>query len=147
MGMVRIDGSLFFGAVPYVREKLRAFEEAEPFQKSLLIIAKGINFLDVAGAEFLAEEAKHRRERGGRLYLYEVKEGVCDPLKKSGLADEIGRENLFESKTLAINTIISDLNPEICKTCTRRIFLECGEPNTVPQLILDKDSKPADNAA
>ena len=147
MSMVRIDGSLFFGAVPYVREKLRTYEEAEPFQKSLLIVAKGINFLDVAGAEFLAEEAKHRRSRGGRLYLYEVKEGVCAPLKKSGLAEEIGRENLFESKSQAIHTIISDLNPEICKTCTRRIFLECGEPGSVPDPILEKTSKPADQAA
>ena len=99
------------------------------------------------GGEFLADEAKHRRERGGRLYLYEVKEGVCAPLKKSGLADEIGRENLFESKTLAIRTIISELNPDICKDCTRRIFLECGEPGTVPQAILEKDATPTESAA
>lgn len=133
MGMVRIDGSLFFGAVPYVREKLMELEEAEPGQKSLLIIAKGINFLDVAGAEFLAEEAKRRREKGGKLYLYEVKEGVCAPLKKSGLAEQIGRENLFESKTVAIRTIISELDPKICQRCDRRIFMECQATPCVPQ--------------
>lgn len=145
MGMVRIDGSLFFGAVPYVREKLTALGEAEPQQRSLLIIAKGINFLDVAGAEFLAEEAKKRRARGGKLYLYEVKEGVCDPLKRSGLAEEIGRENLFESKTLAIRTIISELDPAICQHCTRRIFLECGEPNTSPQAAIAAQVSKADS--
>jgi SulP family sulfate permease len=131
--MVRIDGSLFFGAVPYVREKLTALDETNPGQKHQLIIAKGINFLDVAGAEFLAEEAKRRKKMGGKLYLYEVKEGVCDPLKKSGLADQIGRENLFESKTKAISTIIDNLDPSICQRCDKRIFMECQATSCVPQ--------------
>jgi SulP family sulfate permease len=131
--MVRIDGSLFFGAVPYVREKLTALDEASPGQKHQLIIAKGINFLDVAGAEFLVEEAKRRKKIGGRLYLYEVKEEVCGALKKTGMADEIGIENIFESKTKAISTIINNLDPKICQCCDKRIFLECEATSCVPQ--------------
>ena len=132
-GIVRIDGSLFFGAVPYVREKLLELEEAEPGQKSLLLIAKGINFVDVAGAEFLTEEAQRRRKMGGKLYLYEVKEGVCERLRKSGAINVIGPENLFESKTKAITTLINGLDPKICQRCDRRIFLECEATSCVPQ--------------
>jgi SulP family sulfate permease len=134
--IVRIDGSLFFGAVPYVREKLREMDEAMPSQKSLLIIAKGINFVDVAGAEFLVEEARRRREMGGKLYLYEVKEGACERLTKSGLIDQIGRENVFDSKTRAISTIISELAPTICERCDKRIFMECEATSCVPQTYI-----------
>jgi len=59
----------------------------------------------VAGAEFLVEEAKRRRNLGGGLYLYQVKEGACETLKKGGYADEIGRENFFSSKRTALETI------------------------------------------
>lgn len=123
--MVRIDGSLFFGAVPYVAERLRDFEQRQPLQKHLLIIAKGINFLDVAGAEFIAAEAKKRRAQGGRLYLYEVKEGVRDALKRGGFMEAIGEENIFDSKTVAIRTIFDQLDRDICSRCDKRIFLEC----------------------
>ena len=123
--MVRIDGSLFFGAVPYVAERLRDFEQRQPLQKHLLVIAKGINFLDVAGAEFIAAEAKKRRAQGGRLYLYEVKEAVCEALRRGGFVETIGEENIFESKTVAIKTIFDQHDRDICSRCDKRIFQEC----------------------
>lgn len=123
--IVRIDGSLFFGAVPYVNERLRGFEKVQPEQKHLLVIAKGINFLDVAGAEFVATEAKRRRAQGGGFYMYEVKEGACEPLKRGGFVDVIGPENIFESKEVAIRTVFDKLDRDICKRCDKRIFNEC----------------------
>jgi len=125
--IVRIDGSLFFGAVAYVAEQLRSFRERVPGQRHLLILAQGINFLDVAGSEFLAREAVQRRAAGGGLYLYNVKEGVCEPLKRGGYADEIGPENMFDSKTEAIRSIFHRLDPEVCRRCTARIFRECRD--------------------
>ena len=60
--IIRIDGSLFFGAVSYVAESLRHFREQQPQQKSVLLVASGINFIDVAGAELLAQESKNYRK-------------------------------------------------------------------------------------
>jgi len=125
--IVRIDGSLFFGAVPHVRDVLKGYEANRPEQKHLLLVASGINFVDVAGAEFLVEEAKRRRNLGGGLYLYQVKEGACETLKKGGYADEIGRENFFSSKRTALETIPRErLDHQICAHCRKRIFLECA---------------------
>ena len=125
--IVRIDGSLFFGAVPHVRDVLKGYETNRPEQKHLLLVASGINFVDVAGAEFLVEEAKRRRNLGGGLYLYQVKEGACETLKKGGYADEIGRENFFSSKRTALETIPRErLDHRVCARCRARIFLECA---------------------
>jgi SulP family sulfate permease len=122
---VRIDGSLFFGAINYVQQRLRDFEEQNPQQKNLAIVASGINFIDLAGGEFLVKEAQHRRKIGGELYLIRVKESVCGEFKRAGFIDEIGRDNIFAGKTEAIGRIFDRLDRNICARCDKRIFREC----------------------
>ena len=91
------------------------------------MLARSINFVDVAGAELLAREARHRRAIGGGFYLHQLKEEARDPLERSGYLDEIGRENIFESKGEAIETIFRRLDPSVCAGCPRRVFRECHE--------------------
>jgi SulP family sulfate permease len=55
--MLRVDGSLFFGAVEHVRDELHAARERAPERRHILLIGSGINFIDVAGAELLVQEA------------------------------------------------------------------------------------------
>jgi SulP family sulfate permease len=123
--IVRIDGSLYFGAVNHIAESLRRFREQNPNQKHVLVVAVGINFLDVAGAELLVQEAKHYRKLGGGMYFYQIKEGVCDPLRRGGYIQEIGDENMFSSKTEAVAEIFQKLDRDICAQCDKRIFKEC----------------------
>ncbi|MDH5376863.1 MAG: SulP family inorganic anion transporter, partial [Gammaproteobacteria bacterium] len=128
--LIRVDGSLFFGAVTHVREKLAAMKEQTPSQKHLLLLAQGINFVDLAGAEFLEKEALDRRKDGGGFYMFNVKPGVCEELKKGDYLDHIGRENLFTSKREAIQVIYQQhLDKSICASCDKRIFDECNQPS------------------
>jgi len=125
--IMRIDGSVFFGAVSHVEEALQHVDAMNPQQKHLMLVAKGINFVDLAGAELLAKEAERRRKLGGGLYFYEVKDTVCNMLKKGGYAESIGDENIFHSKTEALKFIaLEKLDKDICSTCTKRIFRECA---------------------
>ena len=48
--IMRIDGSLFFGAVNHVEEAMQHVDALHPQQKHLMVVAKGINFVDIAGA-------------------------------------------------------------------------------------------------
>lgn len=123
--IVRIDGSLFFGAIPYVEEQLRTMHRIHPEQKHLLLVFSGINFIDMAGADFLAELVKKEQEESGLLYLYDIKKPVCDEIQQEGYLDLIGVENIFESKDEAIAEIFTRLNRDICTRCKYRIFLEC----------------------
>lgn len=136
--LVRVDGSLFFGAVDHVRDRLKHFELTHPGQKHLLLVASGINFVDVAGAELLTEEARQRRKRGGGLYIYDTKEGVCESLRRGGYIDEIGRDHFYSSKKEAINHIVLHrLDHAICRRCDKRIFQECAQ---LPGPEQDQDS-------
>lgn len=126
--VIRIDGSLFFGAVPHVEEALQNIDAEDPDRKHLLIVADGINFVDVAGAEMLAQEAERRRRMGGGLYLHGVKASVCATLRSGGYLDAIGDENIYTSKTEALHDIVLlHLDPEICRGCDKRIYRECDQ--------------------
>lgn len=124
--VISIEGSIYFGAVDHVETHLDTLREIAPDQKHLLIVARNVNFIDVAGAEALASEARKRRWAGGRLYLCDLRQPVADVLRNSGLLEDIGEENLFGTKREAIAVIFRRLNPETCARCSARIFQECA---------------------
>ena len=76
LALLRVDGSLFFGAVEHVRDELHAARVEAPDRRHILLIGSGINFIDVAGAELLVAEAKLSRDAGGALYLCNLKPAV-----------------------------------------------------------------------
>ena len=124
--LIRIDGSLFFGAVSTFNETLLRYQKEEPDCKHLAIVMQGVNFIDIAGAEALAAMARKFRANGGGLYLIRVKERVIRLLERGGYMDDIGWENVFRSKTTALRTIYRSLGYDICRTCDRRVFVECA---------------------
>ena len=134
---VRIDGPLFFGAVSYVAQRLRVMARRNPGQKHLVVFARSVTFVDVAGAEMLAQEARQRRAQGGGVYLHKLKEEARELLERGGYLDEIGRGNVYEAKSEIISDIFKRLDRGICVRCTKRIFNECLE---VPRVDIDEDA-------
>ncbi len=144
--LFRLDGSLFFGAVSSFRDSLREIEAQSPDCKYVAVIMSGVNFVDVAGAEALAIEARRMRNRGGDLYLIRVKERVLELLERGGYLGEIGAGNIFQSKTQALRTIYRRLDYDICRRCDRRVFVECARMGKQEPLE-DDDPEPRDGAA
>ena len=122
---LRIEGSLYFGAIDHVAGNLDTLREHSPGQKHLVLMSKSINFVDVAGAELLGHEAKRRRADGGGLYLYGMRQGVREALEGGGQIDDIGRENIFASKRELISGVFARLDRAVCARCPARIFAEC----------------------
>ena len=123
--MLRINGSIFFGAVEHVEEAFHRVDRENPQQTHLLIAASGINIVDISGAEALAREAMRRRKVGGDLYFYFMKDAVRQTLDKGGYLRTISEENIFSQKANAIASLYSRLDPEICRRCAARIFPQC----------------------
>ena len=123
--ILRVNGSIFFGAVDHVQGVMQRVDADNPAQKHLLIDMTGVNFIDIAGAEALAMEAKRRRRLGGGLYLYHVNDDVMGLLTRGGYLNDIAQENIFPVTARAVGFIYSRLDTEICRTCERQIFREC----------------------
>lgn len=128
--LLRVEGSLYFGAVDHVGGGFEALRAYAPTQKHLVLMSKSINFVDVAGAELLAHEARTRRAGGGGLYFYGMRQGVRDAIEGGGQIEEIGRENVFASKREMIAGVFARLDRSVCARCSARIFEECA---TVPR--------------
>lgn len=124
--IVRINGSLFFGAVNHLQEAFQAIDEANPAHRHVLLVASGINFIDLSGAHMLAQEAARRKALGGALYITHLKDEPMATLRQSGVYDQIGASHFFRAgqDTLAILKI--RLAPDVCARCTVRVFAPCG---------------------
>ena len=95
--VIRIDGSFYFGAVEAISDFFTdLYEKGE--KKHVLVISNGINFIDLAGAEWLTHEVKKWQDRGGGIYFTGLKVISQDVLKKGGFVELIGQENFFRDK-------------------------------------------------
>jgi sulfate permease, SulP family len=124
--IMTVEGSIYFGAVEHVASRLETLREVAREQKHLLVVARNINFLDVAGAEALAREARARRWFGGRLWLQGLRQPAELVLRNGGFLGEIGEDAVFRDKREAIARIFDKLDPAICARCRARIFEECA---------------------
>ena len=122
--IIRIDGSIYFGAVDVISKYFANLYDTEE-RKHLLIIANGINFIDVAGAEWISQEVLKWKNRGGGIYFVGLKNVSQDIIKKGGFIKKIGVENFFNDKNTAISTIYKKLDNNICSICTVKLFEEC----------------------
>ncbi len=129
--MLRVNGSIFFGAVEHVEEAFHRVDRDNPAQKHLLIVASGINLIDISGAELLAREARRRRALGGGLYFYFMKDAVREGGGAGGYLKDIGEENVFAQGADVIASLACPrLSAGVCRGCEARIFPPC--PTLLP---------------
>ncbi|MBA3009142.1 MAG: SulP family inorganic anion transporter [Proteobacteria bacterium] len=121
--IVRIDGSLFFGAANHVSEIFEEMDADDP--QHLLIVGSGISYIDISGAMMLVQEAQRRRALGKNLYLCRLGKEVRDFLSQGGYMHGIQEANVFDSKQVAISQIVSRLDLPVCRSCPHKIFNEC----------------------
>ncbi|HET7823987.1 MAG TPA: sulfate permease [Anaeromyxobacter sp.] len=124
--IVEVHGSLFFGAIDHVQQRLQDIDARNPQHKHVLLVADSVNFADIAGAEMLTREARRRRRLGGGLYLLGVKERTYEALRAGHYLEEIGEENLFRTRPEAIREIKRRLDATVCARCDARVFDACG---------------------
>jgi len=123
--LLRMEGSVYFGATQHVGERLHELRNAANPQKHLLVMAKSMNFIDVAGDDLWRDEMRLRRAAGGDLYFHRPRPPVMELWQRSGFLQEMGRDHVFPDKRIAIATIVPKLDLGICARCTVKLFDEC----------------------
>lgn len=125
--LLRMEGSVYFGATAHVGDHLhRLRAQAQP-QKHLLVMAKSMSAIDLAGADLWEAERVRRLALGGDLYFHRPRPQVLDMWRRSGFLERLGPDHIFDRKPLALRAIVARLDPDICRTCSARIFLECAQ--------------------
>jgi SulP family sulfate permease len=122
--LLRMEGSVYFGAVAHVAEHLHRLRQGP--QKHLLVMAKSMTTIDLAGADLWEAERIRRTAAGGDLYFHRPRPQVMDLWRRSGFLDRLGADHVFDSKPAALAGIVARLDPEVCRGCRARIFAECA---------------------
>jgi SulP family sulfate permease len=125
--IIRIDGPLFFGAVNHVGESLAGIDKHSNHKRDVLILGCGINFIDVAGAEMLAREARRLHALRATLYLCEFKPEAYQVLERGGYIDIIGADHIFGTQTEALGRILPNVDPQRCQSCAMPLFKACRQ--------------------
>ena len=119
--IVRIDGSLYFGSIEKISDYFSKLYDENKIQH-VLIAADGINFIDLAAAEWLTNEIiKWQKNRGG-IYIAGLKMVSQDILQNGGFIDKMGKQIFFKDK----KTAIADIHRKIDKPCDVKAFDECN---------------------
>ncbi len=128
--LLRMEGSVWFGAVPHVADHLGALRrraQASPQgQRHLLVMAKSMNTIDMAAADLWDNERARRRECGGDLYFHRPRPPVLALWQRTGFLQRLGPNHVFADKHHAIATIVPLLDAAVCAGCTVRLFDECA---------------------
>ncbi|RLD25294.1 MAG: sodium-independent anion transporter [Bacteroidetes bacterium] len=123
--IIRVDGALFFGATEHVSKTLDDISE-QGF-KHILIIANGINIIDISGAEMLVNYSNKLKSDGGSLYLCALNKTVRDFMEQGGYNQSFNLNNIFINKEIAISEIYKRLDRPTCDNCEVRVFMECNK--------------------
>tara|TARA_R110000787_G_scaffold109035_2_gene217565 strand:- start:49650 stop:51371 length:1722 start_codon:yes stop_codon:yes gene_type:complete len=119
--ILRIDGSLYFGSIEKISDYLtNLYNENE--SQYVLIAADGINFIDLAAAEWISNEIQKWQENRGGIYIAGLKIVSQDVLIKGGFIDKIGENIFFEGKKEAI----AEMHKKIKHPCKKKAFKECS---------------------
>ena len=122
--IIRIDMSIYFGSINHIQKQISQIVDNQRIYH-ILIVASGVNFIDLAGIEGLLIEHRRLKTLNGSLYFVDVKSSTYEFMEKVNFVNEIGRENFFESKEEAIHIVFDRLDRSKCEKCQALVFKEC----------------------
>ena len=130
--VLRLDGSLFFGAVNHVQSRLTLFDGSKNWQY-VVILAEGVNIIDIAGVEMLLAERHKLQKRGGDLFIIGMKPHVRRKLRRSPYWRQLGGQyNMFESTYIAFRTICKSLEISNYRQFMKHLFRDYNKLASLP---------------
>jgi SulP family sulfate permease len=99
IGIYEISGPLFFASAKEYCEVLKSVG----FENKLMIIRmRHVPFVDATGLHNFKGALKILKDSGTKIVLSGVNDTVCEDLKKSGIHEMVGKDNIFPSFDLAL---------------------------------------------
>lgn len=126
LGIVEIQGDLYFGAVNHIEEEILELAALNPAQTYLLIRMHHVNQVDFSGIHMLESVVRAYRDRGGDVFLVRVDPGARRLMETTGCLAYVGERNLLDEDTAIARLFQHTLDPAVCiYECPVRVFREC----------------------
>lgn len=126
LGIMEILGDLYFGAVNHIEEVIHQNMQNHPGQRYLLLRMHSVHHCDISGIHMLEAIMRLYRERGGDLFLVQMREPVFEFMKATGFYDNLGADNFLKQDQDISYLFHKILDPALCiYECEVRAFKEC----------------------
>ncbi len=126
LGIIKISGDLYFGAVSHVEEEINRHLIEHPGQRFLLLRMHGVNHCDFSGIHMLEAIRHSCQERGGDIFLMKIQKPVHAVMEATGFCAQLGQYNILTDEEAITYLFHKTLDPAICiYECSVRVFAEC----------------------
>ena len=126
LGIVEIQGDLYFGAVSHIEEAILHQAAANPDQRFLLIRMHHVNQIDFSGIHMLESLVRTYRDRGGDVFLVRVSSQAHRLMQTTGCLTWLGEDNILDEDSAVDFLFHRILDPAVCiYECPVRVFREC----------------------
>ena len=106
ISLIRFGGPLIFSNAHYLEDEINKRISQKPELKSIIVVCNSINDIDASGEIALRLLVERVRSAGYRILFSGMNETVIAVLKRSGLYDDIGEDNIFTTMEKAISAVI-----------------------------------------
>ena len=120
----RIQGQIFFGSIEELDRDFASLSRSSPGQNIIVLILRGVETVDLAGADFLNQHIRRARKAGGDFFLVAGYPGLTSALRRYGTLALLGEDHLLTSKGEAISRAAELVPGASCATCTKRVFAD-----------------------
>ncbi len=126
LGVVEIQGDLYFGAAHHVERALQEHMAAHPQQRYLLLRLRAVQHCDFTGIHALERIVRDYRERGGDVYLTRVMRPVLRRMIATAFHEQLGRGHFLLRDNAIHHLFHRVIDPAVCiYECPVRAFREC----------------------
>jgi len=103
--VMRFDSSLVFINTAFFEQAVMKAIVQFPSAKAVLVLGNGINTIDATGEEKLRALAEDLKSAGVTLMFSGLKKQIREALQRANLDEQLGKENLFRNKAIALRVL------------------------------------------
>jgi sulfate permease, SulP family len=103
--VLRFDASLVFMNVAHFEEAVMDAVARNPNARALLVLGNSINRIDASGIDKVRSLITDLKAAECTLMFSGLKKPVREAMERAGLMDELGPENIFPNKVVALETL------------------------------------------
>lgn len=105
IAIIRFDGPLFYGNISYLEDEVLKIVRNLPELRVIHFKCNGINDMDTSGEHALTQLVDRLHSAGYKVYFSGMKVVIVEMMKRSGLLEKIGPDNLFPTLAVAMDVI------------------------------------------
>lgn len=126
ISIYQIEGSLFFGAISELEDKLSTY--IKNGGKIVIVRLAQVRLIDATGIHALESFLRECEEKNITTMLVNVKPAVMEVFARTGIIKKIGKNNFFNHTNEAIKEAVARINKlNKCKNCSLKCFEECSK--------------------